>query len=166
MMLWRCRPFGPDTPASRRGWWQESPITRETTKETVKTIARGMPGVSGVTVVTNARAFYTTRGCGRTRRPAFPAPSLLGPLFPASSGRIAPRQCGVLPWRCLIRGVYRPAVAPQVTHATSPPAANKTGAIWSRLRKLRLNPRLNLRLNLRLLLNPRHRRAGFSFCLG
>jgi hypothetical protein len=26
-----------------------------------KTIARGMPGVSGVTVVTNARAFYTTR---------------------------------------------------------------------------------------------------------
>src|SRR5260370_25306758 len=27
----------------------------------VKTIARGMPGVSGVTVVTNARAFYTTR---------------------------------------------------------------------------------------------------------
>jgi len=26
-------------------WWQESPITRETTKETVKTIARGMPGV-------------------------------------------------------------------------------------------------------------------------
>ena len=51
MMLWRCRPFGPDTPASRRGWWQESPITRETTKETVKTIARGMPDVSGVTVV-------------------------------------------------------------------------------------------------------------------
>jgi hypothetical protein len=41
-----------------------------------KTIARGMPGVSGVTVVTNARAYYQyTRGCGRTRRPAFPAPS-------------------------------------------------------------------------------------------
>jgi hypothetical protein len=30
-------------------------------KETVKTIARGMPGVSGVTVVTNARVYYTTR---------------------------------------------------------------------------------------------------------
>src|SRR5258708_18431239 len=28
---------------------------------TVKTIARGMPGDPGVTVVTNARAFYTTR---------------------------------------------------------------------------------------------------------
>jgi hypothetical protein len=40
------------------------------------TIARGMPGVSGVTVVTNARVYYHyTRGCGRTRRPAFPAPS-------------------------------------------------------------------------------------------
>ena len=35
----------------RRGW-QTSPVTRESTKETVKTIARGMPGVSGVTVVT------------------------------------------------------------------------------------------------------------------
>src|ERR1700726_4549152 len=30
-------------------------------KETVKTIARGMPGVSGVTVVTNARVYYTPR---------------------------------------------------------------------------------------------------------
>jgi hypothetical protein len=41
-----------------------------------KTIARGMPDVSGVTVVTNARVYYHyTRGCGRTRRPAFPAPS-------------------------------------------------------------------------------------------
>src|SRR6266849_6435440 len=31
------------------------------TNETVKTIAWGMPGDSGVTVVTNARAFYTPR---------------------------------------------------------------------------------------------------------
>src|SRR6202011_1811347 len=31
---------------------------------------------SGVTVVTNARAYYQyTRGCGRIGRPAFPAPS-------------------------------------------------------------------------------------------
>src|SRR5260370_3497630 len=29
---------------------------------TVKTIARGMPGDPGVTVVTNARVYYTTRG--------------------------------------------------------------------------------------------------------
>jgi len=33
----------------------------KSTKETVKTIARGMPGVSGVTVVTNARVYYTPR---------------------------------------------------------------------------------------------------------
>jgi hypothetical protein len=36
-----------------------------------------VPGVSGVTVVTNACAFYQyTRGCGRIERPAFPAPLL------------------------------------------------------------------------------------------
>jgi len=41
-------------------------VTGESTKETVKTIARGMPGDSGVTVVTNACAYYQcTRGCGR-----------------------------------------------------------------------------------------------------
>ena len=35
-----------------------------------------MLDVSGVTVVTNACAFYhCTRGCGRAERPAFPAPS-------------------------------------------------------------------------------------------
>jgi len=33
-------------------------VTGESTKETVKTIAQGMPGVSGVTVVTNSCAFY------------------------------------------------------------------------------------------------------------
>jgi hypothetical protein len=49
---------GDEAGASRRGWWQESPITKESAKEAVKTIARGMPGVSGVTVVTNARVFY------------------------------------------------------------------------------------------------------------
>jgi hypothetical protein len=57
--------------------WQESPVTGESAEETVKTIARGMPDVSGVTVVTNACAFYTC-GCGRAERPAFPAPSVFG----------------------------------------------------------------------------------------
>jgi hypothetical protein len=78
---------GPDAPTlassfvgwSARRWWQESPVTKESAKETVKTIARGMPGDSGVTVVTNACAFYQyTRGCGRIGRPAFPAPSVSG----------------------------------------------------------------------------------------
>ena len=46
-----------------------------------------MPGVSGVTVVTNARVYYTTRGYGRTKRPAFPAPSdVRGPMFSHNSG--------------------------------------------------------------------------------
>jgi hypothetical protein len=51
------------------------PVTEEITKEAVKTIARGMPDVFGVTVVTNACVYYHyTRGCGRAQRPAFPAP--------------------------------------------------------------------------------------------
>src|SRR5438876_309974 len=42
-----------------------------------KTIARGMPGRSGVTVVTTLVCFvlFCTRDCGRIARPAFPAPS-------------------------------------------------------------------------------------------
>src|SRR6478672_21331 len=41
-----------------------------------KTIARGMPGDFGVTVVTMLVCFlFRTRGCGRIERPAFPAPS-------------------------------------------------------------------------------------------
>ncbi len=56
---------GPDAPTlvssfaelSARRRWQESPVTGESTKETVKTIARGMPGVSGVTVVTTLVCF-------------------------------------------------------------------------------------------------------------
>src|SRR3981081_3027203 len=44
-----------------------------------KTIARGMPGNPGVTVVTTLVCFLLcTRGCGRIRRPAFPPPSEFG----------------------------------------------------------------------------------------
>ena len=79
--------------ASQGRRWQQSPVAGESTKETVKTIARGMPDVSGVTVVTNACAFYhCTRGCGRAERPAFPAPSVVeGEWIEHNSG--APR-CG------------------------------------------------------------------------
>jgi hypothetical protein len=49
----------PATVANKPGRRGEHEISR-------KTIARGMPGDSGVTVVTNARVYYhTTRGCGR-----------------------------------------------------------------------------------------------------
>jgi hypothetical protein len=45
---------------------------------------------SGVTVVTNARAYYQyTRGCGRIGRPAFPAPSeSRGPKVPEKLARM------------------------------------------------------------------------------
>jgi hypothetical protein len=45
----------------RRRRWQTSPVTEESAKETVKTIAQGMPGDPGEPVVTNARVYYTTR---------------------------------------------------------------------------------------------------------
>src|ERR1700730_12778978 len=36
----------------RKRRWQKSPVTGESTKETVKTIAQGRPGISGEPVVT------------------------------------------------------------------------------------------------------------------
>jgi hypothetical protein len=39
------------------------------------TIARGKPGCLGCTCSSYPRAFFRTRGYGRSRRPAFPAPS-------------------------------------------------------------------------------------------
>src|SRR6266567_2611397 len=61
----------------RRRRCQTSLVAGESTKETVKTIARGMPGETGVTVVTMLVCFvlFRTRGCRRIERPAFPAPS-------------------------------------------------------------------------------------------
>src|SRR5881296_2723621 len=53
-----------------------------------KTIARGMPGSSGVTVVTTLVCFvlFRTRGCGRIERPAFPAPSEFEGSWSKTSG--------------------------------------------------------------------------------
>ncbi len=58
--------------------WQTSPVHRGEHEVSRKTIARGMPGETGVTVVTTLVyfVFYRTRGCGRIKRPAFPAPSV------------------------------------------------------------------------------------------
>jgi hypothetical protein len=58
-----CGPDAPTLASSRRRQlrrrgWQTSPVTRESAKETVKTIARGMPGDSGVTVVTTLVCFF------------------------------------------------------------------------------------------------------------
>jgi hypothetical protein len=56
------------------------PGHREEREVSRKTIARGMPGRSGVTVVTTlvCSFLFCMRGCGRVGRPAFPAPSILG----------------------------------------------------------------------------------------
>jgi hypothetical protein len=87
----RWRQVSWSDPRERR--WQQSPVTWESTKETVKTIARGMPDVSGVTVVTNACAFYhCARGCGRAERPAFPAPFLGVALRPLIEQGGTPKQ--------------------------------------------------------------------------
>jgi len=58
------------TVSIKRGHRGEHEVSR-------KTIARGMPGETGVTVVTNSCVcFYHTRGCGCIGHPAFPAPSV------------------------------------------------------------------------------------------
>src|SRR5205814_8779006 len=58
--------------------WQTSPVTGKSTKETVKTIARGMPGEPGVTVVTMLVCFFILHARLRAHcAPGFPAPSFL-----------------------------------------------------------------------------------------
>jgi len=85
-----------DAEASRRGWWQESPITRETTKETVKTIARGMPGDTGVTVVTLLTCFLYLHVRPRAQRaPGIPCALCLseGLTVLQNPGVVASREC-------------------------------------------------------------------------
>jgi hypothetical protein len=74
-------------------------LTREITKEAVKTIAQGMPDRSGGPVVTNSCAFYLcARGCGCADAPAFPAPSFSGEHLVHHPGVFAPRECGLTPY--------------------------------------------------------------------
>src|SRR6476646_10652767 len=63
-----------------------------------KTIARGMPGRSGVTVVTTLGCLFSSAPrLRRIKRPAFPAPSILGGAnVLANLGQIMPRDCGVM----------------------------------------------------------------------
>jgi hypothetical protein len=74
--------------SNKRGHRGEREVSR-------KTIARGMPGRSGVTVVTTlVRFFCCARGCGCIGHPAFPAPSdFKGERFMHSSGEFTPREC-------------------------------------------------------------------------
>src|SRR3981081_4904817 len=70
-----------------------------------KTIARGMPGNPGVTVVTTLVCFLLcTRGCGRIRRPAFPAPSVSeSGIFTANLARGPRRERGTVPANDAVR---------------------------------------------------------------
>jgi hypothetical protein len=88
------RPYRARTgPIFRKRRWQKSPVTGESAKETVKTIACGNAGCSGVLVVnTRVRSTNTkcTRGCGCSGHPAFPTPST-GRKIHQRLGRFAPR---------------------------------------------------------------------------
>ena len=59
-------------------------------RKPLKPLRAGMPGVSGVLVVTNARATYTTRAAAGARAPGIPH-ALLGEGLFQKLGRIAPR---------------------------------------------------------------------------
>jgi hypothetical protein len=85
---------GPDAPtlassfadfsAQRR--WQESPVTGESTKETVKTIACGNAGCSGVLVVTTLVCYlHTAHEAAGAAAPGIPH-ALKGERFFQSSG--------------------------------------------------------------------------------
>src|ERR1700674_5665496 len=53
-----------------RTFWQN--LRTQEREISRKTIARGMPGVSGVLVVTNARVYYTTRAAAGALAPGIP----------------------------------------------------------------------------------------------
>jgi hypothetical protein len=76
--------------------WQKEFVTGESAKETVKTIAWGMPDVSGASAVnTGVHTHYPQRtpGCGCIGHPAFPAPSVFkGRNEFAKLGRSARRE--------------------------------------------------------------------------
>src|SRR5205809_6580212 len=76
-----------------------------------KTIARGVPGETGVTVVTTLVCFvlFRTRGCGRIERPAFPAPSDLRRRD--VSGKTSRGLRGEIAKPCLANGVIQPRPA-------------------------------------------------------
>src|SRR5712675_3597139 len=77
--------------AGRR--WQESRSPGRSRRKPLKPLRAGMPGDPGATVVTNARAFYTTHAAadalGIRHSPRPPGRMVLAKL-----GRIAPRECG------------------------------------------------------------------------
>jgi hypothetical protein len=97
-----CGPDAPTLASSRRKQfrrrrWQKSPVTGESTKETVKTIAQGMLGVSGEPVVTNSCVFllFTREAMGASCAPGIPCALLFSrDVGLQNLGRYPPRDCG------------------------------------------------------------------------
>jgi hypothetical protein len=84
------------------GWWQESPITRESTKQAVKTVAQGRPDRSGVPVVTNScPTFFGREAAGASRiRLSLRPLSSEGLLYSAKLGQTMPRECEGVSCHC------------------------------------------------------------------
>src|SRR4030081_3522930 len=61
-------------------------------RKPLKPLRAGMPGVSGATVVTNARAFYTTRAAAGALGARHSPRPLFGRKLLSKLGRIAPRD--------------------------------------------------------------------------
>ena len=78
-----AKSYGPDAPtlaSSRRMMFrrrrrQESPVSGESTKETVKTIRAGNAGTFSADLRRLLRVFFSRKLWVRLKRPAFPAPS-------------------------------------------------------------------------------------------
>ena len=88
-----CRPYrASDTTSVRGRRWQKSPVTEESTKETVKTIACGNAGRFRCTRCYSCAFYHSkcTRGRGCSGHPAFPTPSW-GREIHQRLGRLAPR---------------------------------------------------------------------------
>jgi hypothetical protein len=92
---------------SARRRWQKSPVTGESTKEAVKTIAQGRPDDRPHLWFLPLCFLIAQGAMGASWHPAFPAPSQLARRNSMQRlGRVARRECGIVsgPMRCGRRG--------------------------------------------------------------
>ena len=80
------------------GWWQESPITRESMKKAVKTIVQGMPECSANLWWLTRVLFFAREAAGEPDHPAFPAPSIWVAETLEQLGRVVSRDGVVMPF--------------------------------------------------------------------
>jgi hypothetical protein len=121
-----CQVGGKDDFRRRR--WQKSPVTGESTKETVKTIAQGRPGYSGELSGDYARVLYLFLHARLRvhRAPGFPCALFFirGTNFWLSSGEIAPRgREAVSLDRCCLKFESETVIAREGGRPSIPPAS-------------------------------------------